>query len=129
MIPTEIREPFHRDGWVYEEKVDGWRILAYKDVAGVRLLNRGKVMMQFARQAPLVFVLLLASVGTASAERAWVLWVDAWHVGYSPLDAFTSRDACERERYSDRTKTLAAEVKGFPVCLPDTIDPRGPKTK
>jgi hypothetical protein len=24
-------EPFHREGWVYEEKVDGWRLLAYKD--------------------------------------------------------------------------------------------------
>jgi hypothetical protein len=24
-IPTQVPEPFHRDGWVYEEKVDGWR--------------------------------------------------------------------------------------------------------
>ena len=31
MAPTLVREPFHRDGWVYEEKVDGWRIIAYKD--------------------------------------------------------------------------------------------------
>jgi hypothetical protein len=23
MIPTQVREPFHRDGWVYEEKIDG----------------------------------------------------------------------------------------------------------
>jgi hypothetical protein len=30
MIPTQVPEPFHRDGWVYEEKVDGWRIWAYK---------------------------------------------------------------------------------------------------
>ena len=35
-----MREPFHRDGWVYEEKVDGWRILAYKDGARVRLVSR-----------------------------------------------------------------------------------------
>jgi len=40
MIPTLVPEPFHRDGWVYEEKVDGWRILAYKDGALVRLLSR-----------------------------------------------------------------------------------------
>jgi hypothetical protein len=33
MAPTQVREPFHRDGCVYEEKVDGWRILAYKDGA------------------------------------------------------------------------------------------------
>jgi hypothetical protein len=23
MAPTLVREAFHRDGWVYEEKVDG----------------------------------------------------------------------------------------------------------
>jgi bifunctional non-homologous end joining protein LigD len=40
MIPTEIREPFHRDGWVYEEKVDGWRILAHKDGDRVWLFSR-----------------------------------------------------------------------------------------
>jgi len=21
MAPTQVREPFHRDGWIYEEKV------------------------------------------------------------------------------------------------------------
>jgi bifunctional non-homologous end joining protein LigD len=40
MAPTLVREPFHRDGWIYEEKVDGWRILAYKDGSRVRLLSR-----------------------------------------------------------------------------------------
>jgi ATP-dependent DNA ligase len=29
--PTLVRQPFHRDGWIYEEKVDGWRIVAYKE--------------------------------------------------------------------------------------------------
>jgi bifunctional non-homologous end joining protein LigD len=43
MIPTLVTEPFHRPGWVYEEKVDGWRILAYKDGARVRLLSRNRV--------------------------------------------------------------------------------------
>jgi bifunctional non-homologous end joining protein LigD len=43
MAPTLVRAPFHRPGWVYEEKVDGWRILAYKDRAGVRLLSRNGV--------------------------------------------------------------------------------------
>jgi ATP-dependent DNA ligase len=28
MIPTLVPKPFHRDGWVYEEKVDGYRMLA-----------------------------------------------------------------------------------------------------
>jgi bifunctional non-homologous end joining protein LigD len=40
MIPTLVRQPFHRDGWVYEEKVDGWRIIAYKEGTRVRLVSR-----------------------------------------------------------------------------------------
>jgi bifunctional non-homologous end joining protein LigD len=40
IAPTQVREPFHRDGWVYEEKVDGWRMLLYKDGARVRLVSR-----------------------------------------------------------------------------------------
>ena len=40
MAPTLVREPFHRDGWIYEEKVDGWRLLAYKDRERVRLVSR-----------------------------------------------------------------------------------------
>jgi hypothetical protein len=30
MAPTLVREPFHRDGWVYEKKVEGWRISSTK---------------------------------------------------------------------------------------------------
>jgi hypothetical protein len=31
MIPTQILEPFHRDGWVYDETIDGWRMLMAND--------------------------------------------------------------------------------------------------
>ena len=40
MIPTLVPKPFHRDGWVYEEKVDGYRMLAYKEGPHVRLVSR-----------------------------------------------------------------------------------------
>jgi ATP-dependent DNA ligase len=33
MLATLVPEPFHRSGWVYEEKYDGDRILAYKEGA------------------------------------------------------------------------------------------------
>ena len=36
LVPT----PFHRPGWVFEEKYDGIRILAYKEGANVKLLSR-----------------------------------------------------------------------------------------
>jgi hypothetical protein len=38
VAPTLVRPPFHRDGWIYEEKVDGWRMRAYTEGARVRLI-------------------------------------------------------------------------------------------
>jgi len=40
MHPTEISRPIHHAGWVYEEKVDGWRIVALKADGHVRLVSR-----------------------------------------------------------------------------------------
>ena len=42
MKPT-LAGPLHRDGWVYEEKVDGWRIMAYTDSDRVPLISRDGV--------------------------------------------------------------------------------------
>lgn len=30
MQPALTWRPFHREGWVYEEKYDGWRMVVYK---------------------------------------------------------------------------------------------------
>jgi hypothetical protein len=30
MHPTLLPRPFHHDGWVYEEKIDGYRMVAIK---------------------------------------------------------------------------------------------------
>jgi len=40
MHATELPKPFHRDGWVYEEKYDGWRMVAEKVGNQVRLTSR-----------------------------------------------------------------------------------------
>src|ERR1700730_3833968 len=40
MHPTLVARPFHRAGWIYEEKVDGWRMVAIKGERGVRLVSR-----------------------------------------------------------------------------------------
>jgi bifunctional non-homologous end joining protein LigD len=40
MLATLVAEPFDKSGWVYEEKYDGDRILAYKEGPRVLLLSR-----------------------------------------------------------------------------------------
>ena len=35
MAPMQVREPFHCDGYVFEEKCDGWRMLAYKHAGAI----------------------------------------------------------------------------------------------
>jgi bifunctional non-homologous end joining protein LigD len=40
MLAKLVAKPFNRPGWVYEEKYDGYRILAYKEGKHVELLSR-----------------------------------------------------------------------------------------
>jgi bifunctional non-homologous end joining protein LigD len=40
MLATLIAKPFHEPGWIYEEKYDGYRLIAYKDGDWVMLLSR-----------------------------------------------------------------------------------------
>jgi bifunctional non-homologous end joining protein LigD len=42
-LQPELIRPFHRPGWVYEEKIDGWRMIAYKRGRDVRLVSRRAV--------------------------------------------------------------------------------------
>jgi bifunctional non-homologous end joining protein LigD len=43
MLASLAREPFHRQGWVYEEKYDGYRIIAYKQGQQVELFSRNAI--------------------------------------------------------------------------------------
>ena len=43
MLATLVEEPFSQKGWVFEEKYDGVRILAYKEGSKGTLLSRNGI--------------------------------------------------------------------------------------
>jgi bifunctional non-homologous end joining protein LigD len=43
MHPALVARPFHHEGWVYEEKVDGYRMAAMKTGDGARLISRNGI--------------------------------------------------------------------------------------
>jgi hypothetical protein len=105
--------------------------------------EEGIPRMRLARRASLVVVLLvLASVGIAWAE--WVLWENAvMIVSVNPTkassgdwkmhDCFQTPEVCQRSRdvlrqisQSTKSEHIGVQYSEY-ECLPDTVDPRGPK--
>ena len=64
MHPTPVTRPFHREGWVYEEKYDGWRLVVHKADGQVRLVSRNGLdhTQRFAEVAAAITALPTATL-------------------------------------------------------------------
>ena len=98
--------------------------------------------MRLPRSTPFLLVLsLLTSAATASAECAWILWAGGVKASgeavYAPIEGYPTRAECMKGRTAssvDEVEQLKRDVAGAGMklaftCLPDTVDPRGPKGK
>jgi len=76
------------------------------------------------RLAVVVFS-LLASAATVHAECAWVLWGRQVDRTWEPHITLTSQKECEKVLEESRPHLRGTSL----ICLPDTVDPRGPRGK
>jgi hypothetical protein len=99
-------------------------------------------MTRLARRVSLIAALsLFTSATTASAECAWILWAGGVKASgeavYAPIEGYPTRAECMKGRTAssvDEVEQLKRDVAGAGMklaftCLPDTVDPRGPKGK
>ncbi|HUN98286.1 MAG TPA: non-homologous end-joining DNA ligase [Bradyrhizobium sp.] len=110
MLATLVSKPFHDPGWVYEEKYDGFRLLAYKEGAHVTLLSRN------AKDRTSGFAAIAAAVAQLPAKT---LLLDGEAVAFDPhgLSKFQLLQGGHASRYAvfDCLYENGRDLRGDPL--------------
>src|SRR2546425_2010661 len=86
--------------------------------------------------ALLVLVCVAGETGLAHADCAWVLWAHAFGRDdakklsgeqLQPWDAYSTKRECEIAMGVAKKQPRPPSSEVFFTCLPDAVDPRGPK--
>jgi len=101
-------------------------------------------MIRLRPASAIVALSLLTSVSTVSADCAWVVWNQVMSNNpssppggvWQPVESFKGPDQCKpyATNMDTKMKGVTLDAGGYKylssfVCLPDTVDPRGPKGK
>jgi hypothetical protein len=89
------------------------------------------------RTSMLVVLSVLTSAPTAYAECAWIMWEERplksgeWRLATTSVSTFETKRSCDdtadAANRSEASRAQASEPPSLFRCLPDTVDPRGPK--
>jgi len=102
-------------------------------------------MMRPRRASVINALSLLVWAATDSAECAWVMWKQTVNIGVAAAPpgrhdmaqfliweaqaAHENKKTCEHALSAEQRRLREAGNRPRMVCLPDTVDPRGPKGK
>jgi len=129
MLATLAGAPFSRPNWAYEEKYDGYRILAYKEGNRVRLLSRNALdrTAQYANVARAVSALpyrtLVLDGEIVAFDRRGVSRFQLLQRGAAPTYAvfdclYKDGQDLRRQSLSARRAALESVVRGGGVLMP-----------
>jgi bifunctional non-homologous end joining protein LigD len=127
MAATLTRERFSGPEWVFERKLDGIRLLAFKDGQQVRLLSRNR-LLQNASYPSFVEAVARLPVGDVILDgEATGVWGRRDEVGYHVFDVLwiDGRDVTSLS-LDARREILEALPLQAPLSLVDRLDDRQP---
>ena len=130
MLATLVRKPFEKKGWVYEEKYDGFRIVAYKEGDRVSLMSRNDIdrVARFPQIAAAVKALkahtLLLDGEAIVVDRKGVSHFQLLQQGnkdaiYAVFDClFRDGKDLRKQALSDRREVMDAAIGSGKILIP-----------